>query len=114
MELTSHIQGKNAKVRVYADRVEWETGQKISVGKLALGTMTAGLSLAATGVRSRKNAGSSMIPISRINSITSKRDSMINDKVSIITAGNTIEMRCSKSDAKAFKDLVQTLMLKSN
>lgn len=49
-EFTSHIQGKNAQVRIYPDRIEWEQKRGVSGGKLTAGVMTAGLSLLATGV----------------------------------------------------------------
>ena len=99
LEIVSHINGKNAKVRVYRDRVEWERGKTVSGAKLAAGVMTAGLSLAATGVRSRKHAGVEMIPMRSISSVTQHRDTPLNDTVTIVTSGNTIAMRCSKAEA---------------
>ena len=106
LEITSHIYGKNAKVRVYPDRVEWERGSSVSGGKIAAGVMTGGLSLLATGVGSRKGAGVEVIPMRSITSVSQRRDSMVNDVVSIITSGNTIDMRCSKAEADRLRSLI--------
>lgn len=106
LEITSHIDGKNARVRVYADRIEWERGKSVSGAKVAAGLMTAGVSLLATGVNSRKGAGVEVIPMRSITSVTTRRDSMLNDVVSVITAGNTIDMRCSKAEADRLRQVI--------
>lgn len=103
LEITSHIDGKNAKVRVYVDRVEWERGKTVSGGKVAAGVMTGGLSLLATGINTRKGAGVEMIPMRSIASVTQRRDTMLNDVVSVITAGNTIDMRCARAEAERLR-----------
>lgn len=109
LEFTSHIAGKNAKVRVYRDRIEWGRKDRMNAaGKAGLAMVTLGTSYLATGV-TRKDA-SEMIPIRSISSITTKKG-VLNTLVSIITTGNTIEMNVSHKEAAALKDLVQTLML---
>ena len=105
-EITSHIDGKNAKVRVYADRVEWEKAGHVSGAKMTAALMTGGLSLAATGTRSRRGAGMELIPMRSITSVTQRRDTALNDVVSVITAGNTIDMRCSKAEAGKLRSLI--------
>lgn len=100
LEFTSHVQGKNAKVRVFTDRVEWERGKAVSAGKITAGLMTAGLSLAATGVRTRKGAGTEVILLRSVTSVTSRRDTLLNDAVSVITSGNTIDFRVSKGEGE--------------
>jgi hypothetical protein len=107
---TSHIAGKNARVSIYNDRIEWERPRGISGGKIAAGIMTAGLSLAATGVKNGK-AGSEMIPVKNISSVTTKRDGLLNTLVSIITSGNTIDFRVSHAEAVAVKTVVTDLIL---
>lgn len=104
-EIDSHIASKNAKVRLYADRVEWERSKRVSGAKVAAGVMTVGLSLAATGVRTRRGAGVEMIPMKSITSVTQKRDTMLND-FSVITAGNTIDMRCHRKEAGELRALI--------
>lgn len=106
LEIESHIDGKNARVRVYPDRVEWERGKRASAAKITAGVMTAGVSLLATGVNTRKGAGVEVIPMRSITSVTQKRDSMVNDVVSVITAGNTIDMRCNRKEGERLRSLI--------
>jgi len=105
LEITSHIDGKNAKVRVYPDRVEWERPRGVSVAKVTAGVMTGGLSLLATGV-GRSKAGVEVIPMRSISSVASRRDTMLNDVVSITTSGNTIDLRCSKKEADQLRSAI--------
>lgn len=107
---TSHISGKNARVSVYNDRIEWVQPRGISGGKIAAGIMTGGLSLAATGLKAGK-AGTEMIPVKSITSVSTKRDGMLNTIVSIITSGNTIDFRVSHVEATAVKTVVTDLIL---
>ena len=108
-EFTSHIAGKNAKVRVFQDRIEWERPRGISGGKITAGLMTGGLSLLATGVKSGDGA-SEMIPIRAISSVTTKRDGFSNSKVSVIATCNTIDFRVSHGEAAQIKDTILRLM----
>jgi hypothetical protein len=107
---TSHIGGKNAKVEVYQDRIEWDLARGVSGAKMAAGIMTGGMSLLATGVKNGK-AGTEMIPIKNISSVTTKRDGMLNTLVRVITSGNEIEFRVSHAEAKATKEVLTRLML---
>jgi len=107
---TSHISGKNAKVSIYSDRIEWGDARGISAGKITAGVMTGGLSMFATGVRNGKS-GSEMIPIKNISSVTTKRDGLLNTFVSVITSGNTIDFRVSHSEAATTKEVLTRLML---
>lgn len=105
LEFTSHINGKNAKVQVYPDRLEW-TKAGLSGGKLAAGLMTGGLSMLATGVR---NKDAEMIPVKAITSVTSKKG-MANTTVSVITAGNTIDFKIGHGEADRLKSTLLQLM----
>lgn len=107
---TSHILGKNAKVSIYADRVEWAVARGVSAGKLTAGVFTGGASLLVTGVKNGK-AGTEMIPIKSISSVTTKRDGLINSFVSVITAGNTIDFRVSHKEAEIVKSTLTQLMI---
>lgn len=109
LEFTSHIAGKNAKVRVYRDRIEWDRKGLLGTGgKAVLAASTAGLSYLATGVTGKRDT--EMIPIKSISSITTKKG-VLNTLVTMITTGNTIEMNVSHKEAAELKDLVQNLML---
>lgn len=107
---TSHIAGKNAKVSIHVDRVEWEVARGVSGAKVTAGVLTGGLSMLATGVKNGK-AGTEMIPVKSITSVTTARDGMLNSKVSVITAGNTVDFRVSHAEAKIVKDTLTQLIL---
>ena len=96
---TSHISGKNAKVAIYPDRIEWERPRGLSAGKLTAGVATGGFSLLATGFKNGKT-GTEMIPIKNISSVATKRDGLLNTLVQVITSGNTIDFRVSHSEAE--------------
>lgn len=106
MSFTSHIQGKNARVSVYPDRVEWERDGTARVG---LAAATLGASALVPGLR-RKGGGSEMIPVRAITSVAARKDGLRNSVVSIITSGNTIDMRVSHSEAAQLKDTLLHLM----
>lgn len=108
MEFKSHIDGKNADVAIYQDRIEWSRDGRVSLTRVAAGAATAGASLLKTGVR--KGGGSEMIPIRSISSVTAQKDGLINWKVVVIASGNTIEFRVDKSTANQAKSLLTQLV----
>ena len=111
LQFKSHIEGKNADVLVYSDRIEWaREGLLGTGGKLALGAMTAGLSLLKTGVRS-KQQGSEVIPIKAISSVTTQKDGLRFTRVSIICSGNTVDFRIGHDEAARVKELITSLVL---
>lgn len=107
---TSHTQGKNAKVQIFPDRIEWNLARGVSGGKLTAGVMTMGMSLLATGVKNGK-AGSEMIPVKSISSVTTKRDGMLNTLVQVVTSGNTIDFRVSHGEAAHIRGVLNDLIL---
>lgn len=103
MTFTSHIAGKNATVEVHEDRIEWQQQGRVSAAKVLTGVaLVAGV---------RKGASTEMIPIRQITSVTTRKDGLRNYAVSIVTAGNTIDMRVSKDEAEQVKATVTRLML---
>jgi hypothetical protein len=110
-EFTSHISGKNAKVQIFPDRIEWNLARGVSGGKITAGLMTGGLSLLATGVKNGK-AGSEMIPVKSISSVTTKRDGMLNTLVQVVTSGNTIDFRVSHGEAAHIRGVLNDLILR--
>lgn len=103
MTFTSHIAGKNATVEIHEDRIEWQQQGKVSAMKVMTGAaLVAGV---------RKGGSSEMIPIRHITSVTTRKDGLRNYAVSIVTAGNTIDMRVSKDEAERVKSTVTRLML---
>ncbi|MBA3782398.1 MAG: hypothetical protein H0X12_11180 [Nocardioides sp.] len=103
MNFKSHIAGKNADVSIYPDRIEWEQQGRITATRLLTG--------AALVTGARKGGSSEMIPIRAITSVTTKKDGLRNHAVSIITGGNTIDMRVSKGEADQIKQTLTRLML---
>ncbi len=90
-EFKSHIEGKNAIVRVYEDRIEWE-----QTGLLTF---------------SRKR-NTTVIPMKSITSvITHKAGVMSFTVVKVVTAGGSLEMRVTKDEAHSIKDLVLSKIL---
>ena len=109
LEFTSHIEGKNAIVSIYPDRVEWLKPRGVSGAKVTAGIMTAGLSMLATGVKSG-DAGTEMVPIRSISSVTTRRDGFLNTIVSVIASGNTVDFRIAHKEAERVKDTLTQLI----
>lgn len=103
LQFTSHIAGRNAKVAIYPDRIEWEQEGRVTMTRALGGALVTG-SL-------RKGGASEVIPIRAITSVTTKKDGLRNWAVSIITSGNSIDMRVSKDEATQVKDTLLRLML---
>lgn len=109
LDFTSHIDGKNAKVQVWADRVEWNWRGMMGAGaKAGLAVMTLGVSYAATGV-GRKQA-SETIPIKSITSVTTKKGKGLQTIVQVITSGNTLDMRISHREAELVRSTINQLI----
>jgi len=105
----SHIDGKNARVEVFQDRIEWER-KAVSGGKVAAGILTMGMSAVFTGVRGKNT---DMVPIRMVSGVTSKKGAGLNTVVRIATAGGQLEFRTGHKEAEQVKQLVQRLMLEA-
>ncbi|MFE0512937.1 SHOCT domain-containing protein [Streptomyces sp. NPDC058964] len=110
MTFKSHIEGKNADVAIYHDRIEWVRGRGVSGKKLTAGLLTGGMSLLATGVRDGR-AGSEMIPVKNVSSVVTKRDGLMFTKVVVVASGNTIDFRVPHDAAPGIKSLLTDLIL---
>jgi hypothetical protein len=108
-QVVSHIEGKNAVVKLWPDRIEWERGRGVSSGKITAGVLTAGLSLLATGVKGGKDAYE-MLPISQITSVANRKDGLLYHLVEVQTAGGTVGFRVNRDDAAAFRQAILNLM----
>lgn len=109
----SHIDGKNADVNIFADRIEWSREGGLSKAKVLGAIGTGGMSLAATGFR-KKGADSEMIPVKSLTSVISERDGLRFWKVSVTASGNSIDFRCDRSEADEVKRLLTQLMVGSH
>jgi len=110
LRFKSHIDGKNADVAIYSDRIEWLMARGVSGAKVTAGIMTAGLSMLATGVKNGK-AGSQMIPVKSITGVTTKRDGMINTIVMVTSSSASIGFRVSHKEAEQMRQLLGSLIL---
>lgn len=91
-QFKSHIEGKNADVAIYPDRVEWSRKGWLGAGaKATMGFMTMGASLLATGIR--RSEDGDIIPMSAITPIAKKRGKGLNTVVVLTTSGGDLEMR---------------------
>lgn len=101
LEFTSHVEGRNARIFVYRDRIEWEKPR---------GVMAKLTSAATNGLLGAGSAGTNMIPMRQVTSVTTKRDGLINSKVCVITSGDDVEFRVSHDTAKAVKAAISQLL----
>lgn len=79
MEFAAHLDGRNATVRIYPDRLEWQRS-----GSLTKKLMTGGL-----GGRSRDTE---VIPARAITGVTSHKHGFGYTDVRILMAGRTVEL----------------------
>lgn len=110
MTFKSHVNGKNADVQIYRDRIEWRMARGVSGGKLTAGVLTGGASLLVTGVKNGK-AATEMIPMKAITGVTTKRDGMINTVVSVTSSSQAIGFRVSHKEAEQIRGLINQLVL---
>lgn len=108
MTFVSHIEGKNARVSVWPDRVEWDRKGRMGAGvKAGLAVATVGMSYLATGVTRKQS--NEVIPVKSIMSVTTKRGMGLQTKLQVITSGNTIEMRISHKEAEQVRTVLMQL-----
>jgi Short C-terminal domain len=112
MTFKSHVDGKNADVAIYLDRIEWAQPGGVSLTRIATGAATGGISLLKTGIR--KGASSEMMPVKAMSSVTTGKDGLRFYKVTIIATGNTVEFRVDKKEGEAAKSLLTQLILGSH
>lgn len=91
-EGTSHDAGRNAKVTLYADRVERVKEAKMS-------------SL------SRARQDTEVTPVRSVTSVQAKKDGMLFTKVTVFASGNNIDFRFGHDEALRFKDALMKLVL---
>ena len=119
IELESHIAGKNAKVRLWPDRLEWERQRGVSGGKITAGIMTGGASLLVTGVKGGKDAYD-MVLLKNVTNVSNRKDGLMYHVVEVQTASggaiNTIGFRVSRDEAVQFRGAILTAIqaLESN
>jgi len=106
-EFTSHIEGKNAKVQIWPDRIEWER-KGVDGGKVKAGILTLGVSTLFTGIKGKET---DMIPIKLISGVTSKKGMGGNTVVAVRTAAGGVDFRVSHKEADQARKVLAELML---
>ena len=110
MSFGSHVSGRKAHVEIYPDRVEFAKPKGMGpAAKLAVGWVTGGVSLLATGVRSK--GGSEVIPVKAITSVVTRRDGLRTTSVVVTVSNNAVAMRVDHDSAEEVKALLTQLML---
>jgi hypothetical protein len=106
MQFPSHIAGKNAKVAIYPDRIEWSrSGLKVPGG--VTGTVLSG-GLALLAASSRKDTN--MIPIRQIQGVTTHKAGLGFTTVRVASAGDATEFRVTKREAEQARSTLLQLM----
>lgn len=105
MSFTSHVNGKNAKVSLYGDRIEWTRGG-LSAGKVTAAALTLGASALATGL---SNKDTNMIMLRQVQGVTTKKG-MLNTSVAVAAGAASVVFNCSHKEAADFKANVLALM----
>lgn len=105
LEFTSHVAGKNAKVSVFPDRLEW-----VREGSAAARWTKASLTLGASLLAGRKEERE-VIPVRQITNVSMKRDGLMNSKVAVTSAGGSVEFRVSHAEAKELQETLSGLMV---
>jgi Short C-terminal domain len=111
MEFTSHIDGKNAKVAIWPDRIEWtrHSGAAAATGRWSAAVMTVGISLLKTGVKGHKETN--VIPIKMVQGVTTHRKGMRYTAVVVATASDSVEFHVHSKQAEEAKSTILRLML---
>ncbi len=108
----SKIEGKNADVLVYVDRIEWEQAGRVSLTRLSGAAITMGRTARKSGLRTGKR-GTEMIPIKSISSVTAEREGLLHN-VKVICSGNSIDFSVRRNDADNIKATITQLVLGSH
>jgi hypothetical protein len=106
MEFTSHIEGKNAKVSVYPDRIEWSRAKIRPLGGATAAVLTGGASLMVP-VR-RKDT--SMILLRAVQGISTHKAGLSYTTVRVTAGGKATEFRVTKREAEQVKAMLLQLM----
>lgn len=88
MTFKSHIEGRNADVAIYSDRIEWHR----------------------TGwLPGRKDTN--MILVRQIQGITTRKHGLVYTKVRLTAGAAVTEFRCTKAQAAEVKETITRLLL---
>ena len=95
MQFKSHIDGKNADVAIWPDRIEWS-----KKGELRM-----------YGMLGRKGRDTNMIPIRAIQGVATHKGGIGYTTVEVTTGGDKIGFRVTKDQAEQVKSAILRLMV---
>lgn len=104
LEFKSHIEGKNADVTIWPDRIEWSEVGRITMTRLAGAAVTAGR------VGMRKGSDTNVLPIKAVQGVMTHKGGIGYTTVEVVTGGDRVSFRVSKSEAERVKDTILRLM----
>lgn len=105
MQFKSHIEGKNADVTIWPDRIEWQQQGKLTMTRLMASPLTGGK------VALRKGSDTNMIPIRAVQGVATHKGGIGYTNVEVTTGGDKIAFRVSKDKAEQVKAAISRLML---
>jgi hypothetical protein len=111
MQFESHIDGRNADVRIYDDRIEYSMERGMSLTKLTTAAVTMGASTLATGLRKKGTDNSTAIPVAAISSVSTERDGLRYSKVVVLSSSGRIGFRVGHGEAPTIQSLLSQLAL---
>ena len=110
----SRVSGRNARVAVYPDRIEWSKPGRTTVANVLLVILaiyTVCISLLFRAARPRfKEQGRQVLAVKAVQSVASRRDGMFT-ALAVIAGASTIEFRVRPAEAPGIEALVRDLML---
>jgi hypothetical protein len=113
MTFKSHIEGKNADVAIWPDRIEWGQNRGAGAGRTTArwtaAAATGGLSLFKTGLGGR-DKGTNMIPVRMIQGVSTRRKGITFTIVRVATGGDAVEFHVSAGDADRVKACIMAQM----
>lgn len=106
LQFKSHIEGKNADVAIWPDRIEWSEQGKMTMTRLTAAAVTLGKA----GISLRKGSDTNVVPIKAISGVTTQKSGIGYTTVEVTTAGDRVAFRVTKADAEQVRDTILRLM----
>ncbi|SCL43394.1 hypothetical protein GA0070615_6436 [Micromonospora aurantiaca] len=113
-QFESHVAGRNARVRIWPDRIEWSKPGRTTVANVLLvilAVYTVALSLLIPACRPRfKEQGRQMLAMRAVQSVASQRDGL-HTAVAVVAGATTIAFRVPHGQAEQIETLIRDLVL---
>ncbi|TDB80945.1 hypothetical protein [Micromonospora sp. KC721] len=110
----SHVAGRNARVAIWPDRIEWSQPGRTMVANVLLvilAVYTVGLALLVPALRPRfKERSRQMLAMKAVQSVAAQRDGL-HTAVAVVAGATTIAFRVPHADAPRIEALIRDLVL---